>query len=448
MRAGLSGVAAAAAALGVAELVAVWTGPLSAPLLAVGGVVVDSVPPPVKDFGVAVFGVHDKTALITGTAVLLAGYAWLVGAVALRSWRLALGGVALFGVIGAAAAVTRHDAGVSAALPSLIGALIAVPVLNYLLTLSLGSEPRTKSAPALAETPAAVAVDERPPIVGRDRGAAAQTRQDGGAAVQTRQDGGAAAQTRQDGAAVQTRQDGGAAATLARRVARRRRPARRVARRCIGSPAGPATGSVTRAGLWIPRAASVTRSIRRRAAGGFSRRWASWPPWPWSAASPVGCSPARAVSAARNSVVLPPPGRRRRLSRPTPRSAGRVAYVTSNPDFYRIDTPLYPPQVDPASWALQDPRHGAQPDHAHLGQLLAAADGRAVRDAGLRLQRGRRRPDRQRALARHADQGPARRGRPAAGCRPGRAAGRSTAGPAARRPRCCATAATRCSPSA
>ena len=73
VRAGLSGVAAAAAALGVAEIVAVGTGPLSAPLLAVGGVVVDTVPAPVKDLGIAVFGVHDKTALITGTAVLLLG---------------------------------------------------------------------------------------------------------------------------------------------------------------------------------------------------------------------------------------------------------------------------------------------------------------------------------------------------------------------------------------
>src|SRR5689334_18500676 len=106
VRAGLSGVAAAAAALGVAEVIAFVTGPLSAPLLAVGGVVVDSVPGPVKNFGVAVFGVHDKTALITGTAILLAIYAWLVGVVGARRWRLALVGIALFGLIGAAAAIT------------------------------------------------------------------------------------------------------------------------------------------------------------------------------------------------------------------------------------------------------------------------------------------------------------------------------------------------------
>ena len=136
VRAGLSGVAAAAVALGVAEIVAVATGPLSAPLLAVGGVVVDSVPGPVKDAGIALFGVHDKTALITGTAILLGAYAWLLGVIALRSWKVALGGIGLFAAVGVAAAVTRHDAGVLAALPTLVGAAAAVPVLRYLLTLA------------------------------------------------------------------------------------------------------------------------------------------------------------------------------------------------------------------------------------------------------------------------------------------------------------------------
>jgi hypothetical protein len=133
VRAGLSGVVAAGAALGVAEVVAVATGPLTAPLLAVGGVVVDSVPGPVKDFGVQVFGVHDKTALITGTALLLAAYAFVVGLIARRHWRVALVGIALFGLVGVAAAMTRHDASALAALPSLIGAGLAVPVLRYLL---------------------------------------------------------------------------------------------------------------------------------------------------------------------------------------------------------------------------------------------------------------------------------------------------------------------------
>ena len=111
LRAALAGIAAAALALGVAEVVAVLTGALSSPLLAVGAVVIDNVPGPVKDFGIAVFGTHDKTALITGTLLLLTLYAAAVGIAALRSWRTALAGIALFVIVGATAALTRHDAG-------------------------------------------------------------------------------------------------------------------------------------------------------------------------------------------------------------------------------------------------------------------------------------------------------------------------------------------------
>uniref|UniRef100_UPI00274298A5 molybdopterin-dependent oxidoreductase n=1 Tax=Actinoplanes sp. RD1 TaxID=3064538 RepID=UPI00274298A5 len=46
-------------------------------------------------------------------------------------------------------------------------------------------------------------------------------------------------------------------------------------------------------------------------------------------------------------------GARRRGGRGRPRGAGATAYVTSNRDFYRIDTSLYPPQIDPGTWELR-----------------------------------------------------------------------------------------------
>jgi DMSO/TMAO reductase YedYZ molybdopterin-dependent catalytic subunit len=132
IRPGLAGVAAAAVALGVAELAAVMTGARSSPLVAVGGVVVDHVPAPVKDFGIAVFGVHDKIALIIGTAVLLAAYAYGAGVLARRRWTLAVAAIGLFGLVGAVAAGTRPGAGAASVLPSIVGALVAVPVLRHL----------------------------------------------------------------------------------------------------------------------------------------------------------------------------------------------------------------------------------------------------------------------------------------------------------------------------
>ena len=253
MRAGLSGVAAAAAALGAAELVAVLTGPISAPLLAVGGVVVDSVPGPVKDFGVAVFGVHDKTALITGTAVLLGIYAWLVGVIALRSWRAALGGIALFGLIGVAAAVTRHDAGVAAALPSVIGALVAVPVLRYLLNIAVVGEPM--------------------------------------------------------GARL-----GGAGVAVVDHVDTYPERGRRRFLKAVGIVVGVA------------------------AVGGIAGRLLTG---------------RRSVSAARSDVTLPAAQSAAPAVPANAQAAGAVGYVTSNDDFYRIDTALFPPQVDPANWQLR-----------------------------------------------------------------------------------------------
>ncbi|MEU4690028.1 molybdopterin-dependent oxidoreductase [Actinoplanes sp. NPDC023714] len=233
VRAGLSGVAAAAVALGVAEIVAVVTGPLSAPLLAVGGVVVDTVPGPVKDAAVRVFGIHDKTALIVGTLILLTGYAYAIGVLAARRWWIGVAGIALFGMIGAVAAMTRHDAGPMAWLPSVAGAALAVWVLHRLL--GLGARP--------------------------------------------------------------AEEDG-----------------RRRFLKGVGLAAGLAV------------------------AGGAAGRL---------------LTSRQAVQQARDAVVLPAP-----RQSPPPLPAGvQVAdvtpYVSPNADFYRIDTALYPPQIDPSTWELR-----------------------------------------------------------------------------------------------
>ncbi|MDQ7903297.1 molybdopterin-dependent oxidoreductase [Phytohabitans sp. ZYX-F-186] len=129
VRGALAGIAAAAVALGLAEFVAVFTGARSAPLVAVGGVVVDHVPGPIKQFAIDTFGTHDKTALMVGTVVLLAAFAALIGWLSLRNIWYGVAGIALFGAIGVASALTRPDAGAEAAVPALLGAAVAGVVL-------------------------------------------------------------------------------------------------------------------------------------------------------------------------------------------------------------------------------------------------------------------------------------------------------------------------------
>ncbi|MFC7534853.1 molybdopterin-dependent oxidoreductase [Actinoplanes sp. GCM10030250] len=247
IRAGLSGVAAAAVAIGAAELVAVLTGALSAPLVAVGGVVVDHVPAPVKDFGIQVFGVHDKTALLVGTGVLLAGYAWAVGVLARHRWPLAIIGIGLFGAVGAGAAITRAGAGPAAVLPSLIGAVLAVLVLSHLRRGWETAEP----GPAEENAGARDAYGE--------------------------------------GSRRRFLRDLGIVAAVA------------------------AAGGV------------VGRMLTSR----------------------------RAVDAARQAVALPVAAGPPPVVPAGAQVSGAVPYVTPNSEFYRIDTTLVSPQVDPAEWELR-----------------------------------------------------------------------------------------------
>ncbi|WP_425560318.1 molybdopterin-dependent oxidoreductase [Luedemannella flava] len=129
----LAGVVAAGVAIGVAELVAVLTGPRTAPLVAVGGWVVDHVPEAGKELAIRWFGTYDKVALLVGTSVLLAAFAAVIGVLAAR-WRwVGYAGLGLFTAIGVGAALTRHDVGPTAALPSLVGGVVGMFALTWLL---------------------------------------------------------------------------------------------------------------------------------------------------------------------------------------------------------------------------------------------------------------------------------------------------------------------------
>jgi DMSO/TMAO reductase YedYZ molybdopterin-dependent catalytic subunit len=127
------GALTAAAALAVGEVVAVVTGPSSAPVYAVGAAAVNLTPAPVKEYAVAHFGEHDKQYLIAGILAALAAIALLAGIAAL--WRFAAGGllVVLFGAVGVAAALSQPASSASWALPSALGAAAGVGVLWLLV---------------------------------------------------------------------------------------------------------------------------------------------------------------------------------------------------------------------------------------------------------------------------------------------------------------------------
>ena len=88
LRGAIAGGAAAAIALAVGELGGGLTSQSSGLVVAVGGLVIDLVPPAVKDFGIGVFGTADKPALVIGIVVLSVLFGTILGRVAAHRYNL------------------------------------------------------------------------------------------------------------------------------------------------------------------------------------------------------------------------------------------------------------------------------------------------------------------------------------------------------------------------
>ncbi|MEV0809951.1 molybdopterin-dependent oxidoreductase [Micromonospora sp. NPDC050200] len=288
--AALAGITAAAVAIGAAEPVAVLTGPRSAPLIAVGGLVVDVVPEPFKQFAITLFGTYDKIALLVGTALLLAAFAALLGLLAVRRLWVGLAGIAAFAALGVAAALTRAGVDAADALPSLVGAALGGLVLWAFLAGPLEVEPWPWTPP----TPL--------PTDGRE------------------------------------------------------------------ATAGPVPAGGPPAG-WEPLETTDPESRRRflrgvgvlagaAAAAGLGGHWLAG---------------RRGVSAAREAVALPTPSA---VAPAVPAGADLslaqlAPYVTPNSGFYRIDTALVVPQVDPDTWRLRIHGRVRNPIELSFADLLA-----------------------------------------------------------------------------
>ncbi len=137
----LAGLLAALAALAVAELAAALVRPQASPVIAVGGSVIDATPTPLKEFAVREFGTNDKPVLIGSILAVLVLLALATGALAVRTRAVGLAGVAVLGLVGAAAAVTRPAAQPLDPFPSLVGAVVGAMALIVLLRPLTGSHP-------------------------------------------------------------------------------------------------------------------------------------------------------------------------------------------------------------------------------------------------------------------------------------------------------------------
>ena len=149
------GLLTAAVAIGVAQLVAGIVGADSSPVVAVQEVSVALTPPGLKNFAISTFGANDKLVLLCGVLVVLALFAALIGAAAMRRLDFGLAGLVIFAVIGILAAITRPHASAAAVLPTLIGAAAGAGTLVLLLRAAqpAGAQPPSGTQPPSGAQP-------------------------------------------------------------------------------------------------------------------------------------------------------------------------------------------------------------------------------------------------------------------------------------------------------
>jgi DMSO/TMAO reductase YedYZ molybdopterin-dependent catalytic subunit len=137
----VAGLVAALVALGAAELFAALVRPQASPVVAVGGSVIDASPVWLKDFAIRTFGTNDKPVLVGSILVALLLLSLVTGALAVRRLVIGIAGVAVLGLVGAAAAFTRPDFQALDPLPSIVGAVVGTVVLVLVLRPVTESDP-------------------------------------------------------------------------------------------------------------------------------------------------------------------------------------------------------------------------------------------------------------------------------------------------------------------
>lgn len=258
------------------DLLAGLFSPSLSPLTAVGGAVIDAVPPGIKDWAVALFGTADKVALLVSMALVIAALAALAGAAEVRRRFAGLAIIGVFGLVGLTAVLTRAQATPAAMFLPVVTAVVAGVLLRSLIGALQSWLKAVQGNAGQGETSPGSAAPESGVAPGMD-----------GKTQET-------ARARQEAA-----------------------PARRSFLRALGGGAAFTVVAGTLAAIWRGASALV----------GEARGRVSLP----SAASPAPAIPSGAEAGVEGMQPL----------------------VTPNRDFYRIDTALTVPAVDPATWRLK-----------------------------------------------------------------------------------------------
>src|SRR5689334_18324008 len=127
------GVVASGLGVAVGELLAGFLSPDVSPVTALGGVVIDAVPPGVKEIAVSLFGTADKLVLIISIALVTLVLAAAAGLLEHRRKGAGLVLAALAGAAGLAAVLTRAQSTMTAAIPPVVATIVTMLFLRLLI---------------------------------------------------------------------------------------------------------------------------------------------------------------------------------------------------------------------------------------------------------------------------------------------------------------------------
>jgi DMSO/TMAO reductase YedYZ molybdopterin-dependent catalytic subunit len=342
----LCGLLAAALAMGIAQLIAGFSVPASSPVIDVGSVAINHTPLPLKVWATSTFGTNDKTVLLAGVFIVVFLYAMLVGALAARRMSLGYAGLALFACLGIAAAVTRHGASPGYAAPTVVGALVGAFALYRLIeaaelmtgatAVERGSVERGSAERGL-RAPRDLRASGLPPIGFEQPRSRADGPDETAKPDATPKPDGAGGAGRADELAAPDLPRGRPGPGGAGRGPGRAGPVPVRTGAVRDEPGGPVvTASADRRSFLVTAGVTVAAAAIGEVAGrSFATR--------------------KNVSAAQKAVrfpraTVPAPPLPAGVNLPVP---GISPFITPNGQFYRVDTALIVPQVDPSGWQLR-----------------------------------------------------------------------------------------------
>ncbi len=157
-----AGLVAVGTAVVLGELTASLVSPTVSPVTAVGGAVIDAVPPGVKEWVISVFGTADKVALLGGMALVIAALAALCGVLEVRHRFAGVALIAVFGAVGLVAVLSRADLTANAIPVPILVALVGIALLRWLIRKLLEWQPAAGGTPT-GEVPSPETVPSEAP---------------------------------------------------------------------------------------------------------------------------------------------------------------------------------------------------------------------------------------------------------------------------------------------